>query len=260
MTTLRDIQEGMQDYVLKNDLSVSDEIIKPDNMEVAGRLDVYRNAYYLRLIEILEDDFSVLSTVIGEDAFDSMIRDYLDAFPSHHFSVRTVGRHLVKFLKNTEGCHPAYAELAEFEWAIVQASFAKDAELLTMETLAKIPHEEWASMTLTLHPSVQIVKCAYNTMERWQSVNEELGDIDAEQLAEPRYHLIWQRDNEAYYCALEAEQSYLIHAIGKGENFGDLCETMLSHFSEEEVVQWVASTFQTWVAEGVFTVQSSDPE
>lgn len=252
MKTLKELQEGMQAFVLEKNTDVAEDIIKPEDMDSVARLQVYRNAYYLRLIEILEGDYTVLYHLMGKEAFDAMACDYLDAFPSHHFSIQHVGKHLAKFLKNTDHIDSSYSELAEFEWAIHEALYAEDAEVLTLEDLSQLPPEEWADMKLSLHPSVKLLTCRFNTMERWQSNNHGEGDIPSEQLPELRCQLIWRHDCEAYFCVLTAEQSYLVHAIAKNESFGDLCETMLKYFDEEEVVQWVANTLQTWLSEGIF--------
>lgn len=253
MANLREIQEGLQAYVLEKDLVIQSEIVKPTNMEVERRLHIYRNAYYIRLVEVLEEDFGVLKKIVGEKAFDAMMRAYLDAYPSHHFSVRSVGRHVAKFLKNTPGCDPSYAELAEFEWALNKVLFAKDAASLTMQKLAEIPPEQWSQMHLVLHPSVQTLRCLYNTSERWQSVNENGVDIPAILEEQPLHHLIWQQDYEPYFYIITLEQYSLIKAIEQGVSFESLCEMMLEHFTEENVVPWVAGTLQEWVQEGIFS-------
>jgi len=253
MKTLKEIQEGMQAFVLERDQAITADVISKPNIAEIDRLSIYRNAYYLRLCEILREDYAVLHNIMGDNAFHAMVQDYLDAFPSHHFSVQQVGKNLAKFLKNTEHCDSSYSELAEFEWAIHEALYARDADVLTLDDLSQLPPEKWAEMKLSLHPSVQLLTCRFNTMERWQSNNQDEGDSPSEQLTEVRCQLIWRHEREAYFYALTAEQSYLIHAIAKGESFGDLCETMLKYFDEEEVVQWVANTLQVWLQEGVFS-------
>lgn len=258
MMTLKELQESMQDYVLKNDNTIYNEIVTSANFSVINRLSVYQNAYYLRLIEILQNDFTVLYEIMGESAFAALVHDYLNAFPSHHFSVRTVGKYLAKFLKNNSACDSCYSEIAAFEWALNEALVAKDASYLTLEELAKIPPEEWGYMQFKLHPSVRVLQCCYNTMERWQSVNEGEGDIDAIKLAEPCQILIWRHEKEPFYCALKKEQNYLMQSIRNGDNFGVLCENMLDHFNEDEVVPWIAETLQVWVSEGIFSYPKTE--
>lgn len=253
MPNLRELQEELQNYVLQKDVAIENEIVAPSDMPAERRLHIYRNAYYLRLIEILENDFFVLHKIMGPKPFNGMMRDYIDAYPSHHYSVRWVGKHLGKFLKNKPGCHPAYSELAEFEWALNKALFSSLESVLELTDLANIPPESWGDLQLKLHPSVQLLSCSYNTSERWRSVHEEDQDIDIVRLDHPQHHVIWCKDNEAYFLIISEEQNRLLSAIRKGESFGTLCESMLEFFPEETVVQWVANTLHLWVTEKIFS-------
>ncbi len=256
MNQLRELQEKMQAFVLAEDKRVFDAIVKPANMDVEERLLVYRNGYYLRLIDILQDDYSVLCQVMGEKAFAAMIRSYLRTFPSHHFSVNSVGKHLASFLKNTDGCHRSFVELAKFEWTLGQALTAPDVPMFTMADLAAVPPESWPEMVLNLHPSVNIISCQYNTLARWQHNNENGDDIDAVLLDEPQFHMLWRYDNSAHFCTVSQEQRHLLQLFQQGKCFALACETMFDYFSEDEVVHWVAGTLQEWVEQEVFCLLS----
>ena len=93
--------------------------------------------------------------------------------------------------------------------------------------------------------------------ERWQTVSNEESDIESVKLATPTYVLVWLFEDEVYFCDMTTEQTYLIRALEKVETFGVLCETMLEHFNEDEVVQWVASTLQGWVNQGLFASEEA---
>ena len=47
-------------------------------------LDVYRDGYALRLIEVLTIDYPGVLAMAGPADFDRMARDYIAAHPSHH--------------------------------------------------------------------------------------------------------------------------------------------------------------------------------
>lgn len=253
MMSLRELQEQFQAYVLKGDQQIANRIVEPSNMTSQARLHVYRNAYYLRLIEVLAGDFSILEKIMGEAQFAAMAHDYLDAYPSQYFSVRSVGQHLSQFLKENEKCHPAYVELVDLEWALNLALFAKQVPTITMETLAKIPPDDWANLTFTVHPSVHFVSCVYNTAARWQSVNANQGDIAIERLEKPVWIFIYRSGFDASFITLEDSAYELLTAIQQGELFSDFCERMLQYFPEEAVVPYVANHLQQWVRQGIFT-------
>ena len=64
-------------------------------------LGVYRDAYALRLIEVLTNDYPGLLAMTGPADFDRMARAYIAAHPSHHPSVRWFGARLADFLAGT---------------------------------------------------------------------------------------------------------------------------------------------------------------
>ena len=64
-------------------------------------LDVYRDGYALRLIEVLTIDYPGVLAMAGPADFDHMARAYIAAHPSHHPSVRWFGKGLADFLAAT---------------------------------------------------------------------------------------------------------------------------------------------------------------
>ena len=251
MKTLKEIQQGLQDSLTGKDQRISDIIVEPEGMTVEDRLRVYHNDYYLRLLDALKDDYDCLSQHIGDEQFNLIVGDYLNTYPSTTFTIREIGLDLPKFLKERE-TDPALVELAEFEAAMIISLFSKDADILDLETLGKIPPEQWGELKLNLHPSLRTLHCQYNILDFWLAYDEEK-PIELMLLDEPVLVLVWRYENEAYFRSLTSEQAILFNSIADGEIFADLCETMLEHFDEEEVVQWVAGTLQAWIGDGIFS-------
>ncbi len=250
-TTLKEIQQALQDSLMGKDQQISDIIVEPRGMTVEDRLRVYHNDYYLRLLDALKDDYACLHKHIGDDQFNAIISDYLEAYPSTTFSIREIGLNLPKFLTEQEA-NPALVELAKFESTMILSLFSKDANILDMDTLGNIPPEQWGELKLNLHPSLRMLNCQYNTLDFWLAYDNNK-PIESVLLDEPTLNLVWRYENEAYFRSLAAEQAILIHAIAAGEIFSDLCEKMLEYFDEEEVVQWVAGALQTWISDGIFS-------
>ncbi len=251
MKTLKDIQQGLQDSLIGKDQGIVDILVEPENMSVEDRLQVYQDDYYLRLFHALKDDYACVAEWLGDETFNLIIADYLEAYPSTTYTIREIGYDFPKFLNEKEA-EPALIELAEFERAMIVSLFAKDAEALNLDALGKIPPDQWGDLIITLHPSVQRLMCDYNTLDYWL-VHDNKKPIESKTLETPVLNLIWRKGIEAYFRALTLEQTVLITAIAEGEVFSDLCEQMLQYFSEEEVVQWVASALQMWISDGVFS-------
>jgi len=173
MPSLREIQEQFQDYLLTHESPIAEHIVQPENMPAKGRLDVYWKGYALRLIEMLGKDFPILRKLMGAKPFDDFCREYINAHPSKHFSIRYFSRHFIDMLKSNTDLHPTLEEMARFEWSIETALDAPDAELLTFDTLAAMPPESWETLTLTFHPSFQTQIFNWNTPELWKAIDAE---------------------------------------------------------------------------------------
>ena len=102
-------------------------------LPAAARLDVYANAYFLRIHECLENDFPALRWALGADWFHDLATAYLAACPPTRPSLRHAGDRLPDFVASHAGAAPFrrghrwLADLALLERAIVDAFDAADA-------------------------------------------------------------------------------------------------------------------------------------
>ncbi len=251
MTSLRELQQQMQAFVLNDDGNIVTEITPPNSMNIEDRLEVYQTAYYLRLIEALEDDYAALYQLLGEDEFEHLIRHYLEATPSNSFTVRTVGAKLADYLEQINA--PAFQiELAQLEWLYCEAECAADAPVLTMADLAKIAPEKWAELKLTLQSAVKLLECEYNTLELWQSLTQQQTSIKSIKHKNPKLIFVWRQEHVTCYASTNEAEAQLIRDIQTGHHFADLCERMLAYYPEDQVVSEVAKILQAWVADGLF--------
>ncbi len=86
MSALAQLQERFQGYVLAGDEAMVSAVVGTAKADASLRLDIYSQAYRLRLLEVLGNDFSGLKVLIGEDAFDELGRAYIETHPSPHFN------------------------------------------------------------------------------------------------------------------------------------------------------------------------------
>ena len=99
--SLADLQRAFQDYVLTSHPGFTGQVRDTSKADRVTLLDVYRDGYALRLIEVLESDYPGLLAMAGPADFDVMARAYIAAHPSHFRSVRWFGGKLAEFLAAT---------------------------------------------------------------------------------------------------------------------------------------------------------------
>ena len=111
--SLADLQRAFQDYVLHSGDGFTGSVRDTSKADRTTLLDVYRDGYALRLIEVLTSDYPGVLAMAGPADFDHMARAYIAAHPSRHPNARWVGKHLADFLASTPPYDksPAAAEM-----------------------------------------------------------------------------------------------------------------------------------------------------
>jgi hypothetical protein len=145
MNQLADRQAQFQAHLTSGAEAVTAHIIGDDKADSETRLQVYFQAYRLRLIEVLQNDFEGLHTLLGDEGFSRMVQAYLAKHPSRHPSVRWFGQHLPVFLGSQPEYaeHPVLAEMARFEWAWGLAFDAADRSAPGVAAMTEIDPEAW---------------------------------------------------------------------------------------------------------------------
>ena len=80
---------------------------------VRGLLRIYEQAYGARLTAALRDNFGVLPTVLGDDAFDALAHAYIAAHPSRRPSIRWFGDALPAFMAARDDLVPRVQQVQE---------------------------------------------------------------------------------------------------------------------------------------------------
>lgn len=107
---------------------IEDVVTASRRLDATSRLSVYANAYFARLVECLEEVFPLVRRSVGEEAFSGFAFGYLQACPSHSYTLAELGRRFPAYLEETrpprEGETPDWVDLlvdlARLEWAIYE--------------------------------------------------------------------------------------------------------------------------------------------
>src|SRR5260370_9938113 len=137
-----------------------------DDSDRKTRIRVYSDAYYLRLRDVLREDFPKVTALLG-DRFDGVVTGYLETFPSEQPSVRHLGRALAEFIRRREDISECLADLAELEWARVEVFDAPDAECATIDELATVPPNAWPALRFSTIPAIQTLPLQYPAHQLW---------------------------------------------------------------------------------------------
>lgn len=250
MKDLATFQDAFQRAVVDGDEDVLEDIAENAKEDRKVLLGVYQNAYVLRLIEFLSNDYEKLHAVLGDDQFDQMARDYIAANPSHSRNARWYGARLPAFLSETEPYKgtPLLADLATLELALVDMFDARDATALSMDDLTAIAPEDWPGLTFTPHPATRRFDMTTNADEIWRALHKEEEPPAPETLSEPRRVIAYRPEGMATFRVMAPDEAMMWDEAANGVTFSVLCEMMAMFAGENEAAARAAGYLQGWIA------------
>lgn len=246
-TDLVQLQSQLFSWLVADDEAIKSEVVGSDKAKVDDRLKIYSNAYRFRLIDALSDTFPSVHTLMGDDAFYEMSNAYIDAYPSHHFSLRYFGKHLKKFLLDFCQETPVLAEMAMFEWALRDSFDSVDIIPITLVALQEVPIESWGDIYFQFHPSVSRQDLNWNTPQLWTAIEEESDPIAPIQHEYPYAWALWRKELLTYYRSLDVDEAWALDRALEGGLFSDLCEGVCEWVDEVNAPARVAGFISQWI-------------
>ena len=220
-----------------------------ERLDAVARLDVYANMYFFRLLECLTEDFPALHAMIGHESFHRLAADYLAAHPSRSPSLRVLGRALADFLDHhaLSDAWPFAADLARFEWALLEAFDAADATTLGAERLRELAPDEWPDLRLELTPSLRIVEARAAVHELWMAAAERRA---LPTLAPgPTVLRVWREELRVFHRVIGGVELAALRCVQRGESFAAACEAASALVGASSAAIEVATLLQRWLAD-----------
>ena len=146
-------------------------------LSALGGMRIYRSAYLLRQIRVLEETYERTRDLLGEARFRERCLAFIESHPSSAPAIELVGNGFADFLDS----YPAdqgvadVSDLARLEWARLEALLAADVPApVSSELLAQ---RLTADSRPILHPSLSLLAISRVTLARW-SRSERLAEHD----------------------------------------------------------------------------------
>lgn len=253
MRSLQQLQREFFEYLLHGDERIAAQVVDQEPVGRDVRLQIYRNAYRLRLRETLDTDHEILGHYLGDELFELMVNGYIDRHPSTYRSLRQFGDALPEFLRQEPPFaeYPQLAELAAFERRLLTSFDAADAQRIEIAALAALPPADWPAMRLRFHPSVQLFRADWNSVEMWQALKAE----ESPPVAMPQpdsWWLLWRGDDRlTQFRSVAQEEADSLQHFLHGGNFSGVCEYLLGAWSEEAVAARALELLSGWLSCGL---------
>jgi hypothetical protein len=229
-----------------------------DRLSARNRLEIYANAYFYRLLDVLKEEFPATLEVIGEANFHNLVTGYLIEYPPTEPSILYAGRNLADFLR----AHPLIerwpysADLAQLERACLDVFHELDARTLDAATMRLVLPAEWPGLVLKTQPASRILDLDWPVHDIMRAV--EKGEKPPEPEPAPTSVLVWRQDSRAHYRALETIERRALGLARDGREFAGICEAIAEEADpREDPIALINSLVARWLREGVLTDANS---
>jgi hypothetical protein len=252
-SALSRLQRDFQDYVYQGTERIHSRVLGTEKAGTEVRLEIYRDAYRLRLLECLENDYPALECLAGDQEWERLARAFIESHPSRYFNVRWYGDEMAEFLKTTAPWRerPALSEMAEFEWAMTLAFDAQDASVLKVDDIAAVPAARWPKFRFAPHPSLQRLSLEWNVPAFWRAVDMGKRPPRMKRAKAPVEWLLWRHELQIYFRSLNTDEASALDALRAGESFAEICAGLCQWHDEESVAVQAAALLKGWVTEGL---------
>ncbi|MGO9605179.1 MAG: DUF2063 domain-containing protein [Candidatus Binataceae bacterium] len=249
--TLREIQRSFWRAVADNPRASNSDpqfvsmVTGGPNLSRNERVQVYRDAYRLRLRDVLREDFPAIARHLGPDRFDRLVEAYLRDFPSQDPSVRHLGHAMGDFIARQHGLPPILSDLARLEWAMIEVFDAPDSDAIDAGDLREVAQDRWADLVFVPIPALVLLRSEYQVHEVWAGTAPEVPSRS------PISIRVWRdRSWSACHAAMDLREADALKRMLRGEPFGAICEAF-EDLPAEEAARGATAMLANWLACGM---------
>lgn len=226
-----------------------DELLLPSRqLSSQDRFAVYQNAYQLRLLDCLREEFPVFRATVGDEAFDELAREYFARFPSRSYTLGALSRHFIDHLRDTRPRRESddrdwfdfVIDAAEFEHAINSVFDGPGSE----RRRDAISDE---SIDMVCCPSLRVVTVGHPIDEHWTRI--KAGEAPATCQPAPTHYAVYRRDYVVRYLRISEAEAQILRQLVDGVQLAE----SLSIVSDEGISlseDWVYARCRRWAVEG----------
>lgn len=261
------------DHIDVSHQDVESVIRRSKNLTSIERLHIYANAYYLRLVECLREEFPAMTRALGEEAFNGLAFSYLQQFPSTSYTLNDLGKNFAEHLEasrpprdDPDDDTPDWADflidvarLERLYGEVFDGPGIEKREVLQTDDLLRIPPKDWPRVRLTTAPCLCVARFRFPVHEFVSAVRN-----DEEGIAPPRPATTHLAVSRLHYRVrrweLTEPQFRLLEALNAGRPLQSAIETAFTDSDAADAVlgESLRLWFQEWSESGFFVAAEVD--
>ncbi|MFZ6773823.1 putative DNA-binding domain-containing protein [Undibacterium sp. SXout7W] len=253
--SLDQLQQHFQEFILGQQdadsvlpfIAETKKTTKTADISGQTRLDIYYQAYRLRLRDALSEAFDKTHRYLGDDLFFAACTAYIAAHSSRHRNLRWYGSDFPDFLRSYCADIPLVAELATFEWTLSLAFDAADQPVLTLADLGNLQAEDWETAGFVCQQSNHFLRMDWNCVAIWLALTADEYPPEPLQNTAPVIWHIWRKQQQPQFRSLNPDEAQALQAIVAGYSFAATCVAVSEQFPESAA--HLGAWLQTWITQ-----------
>jgi|CXWL01.1.fsa_nt_gi hypothetical protein len=257
---LEEVQRELLQAIVDAPMPTIEDEVQPSSRQSAEqRLDVYRIAYFARLVECLEEEFEGVLESVGERTFRQLAVEYLEKYPSTSYTLADLGKCFPKFLAETrpqrEGDGPDWADFL-IDLATLERTYAEifdgpgsegGDDRITLEALSMMSPE----MRIRLCPSVRLLELKFPVHRYHSAVRRgekpDIPDAETTRLVISRREYVVRREE------LDPIQHRILQSLLEQGDLEQALERacLNQEMASEELRTKIGKWFEGWVRQGI---------
>jgi hypothetical protein len=231
-------------------------VVGDARLSAVERLDVYANMYFVRIHDVLRDEFARTAAVAGGEPFHELVADYLSACPPGHPSLREAGARLPAFIAAhaLAGERPWLADLARLERARLEVFDGPDAGPVSLATLRAVAPERFGGLRFALVPAHRLLVSRFAISAIWRADDPAAAPPPPET---PETLIVWRRDGDVFHRAADADEGRWLPrlAAAGGIVFESLCAQLAETSADQAAAARAFELCARWTGEGLLVLR-----
>ena len=225
---------------------------------------VYNNAYFVRLSDVLKDEFPTLAGVTTEDGFTEIAASYLRAYPPSEADIGLLGKNLARHLETAAITHvdfgvtmSALADLASLDRARAEAFTHKSSvSVISKSVLAELTPDQWEHVAFQFTPTLNVLQCQNAIAQVWAAVDSK--EPPAKPEASRQSIIIWRKGERSEHKVMSDNENFLFSQMTTGTSFAEATKNLSEslHESLEDTSSKAITHLIEWFDMGIITAVS----
>ncbi|WP_086741110.1 DNA-binding domain-containing protein [Erythrobacter colymbi] len=225
-----------------------------DERRAAG-IDVYRNAYRSRLIDVMRSIFERTSRLVGDDAFIQAAAHHLITNPPTRWTIDLVGKGFSEVCAELFTNDPDVEEVAWLEWAMHEIFTAADDAPLTLADFASattnFDDAQWENLRFEFISGMTLRPVEFDLRKLWETLAESTSSAEIVQLTEPKWLIAWREKEQPVFALFHEREGLSVDKMRRGATFGDVCNDLSVDAGAQLAAATVGGMLRNWLDIGL---------